>query len=126
MFRKWAPMALRDKLADRVTPLLESGEQPQQVFLAQGGLNPWLAGLLGVLGRALVKPRLIAVTDRGVVVFEASFTGTKPASLLARLPRATRLGPVGGLWAPITVAGEKLYVHKRFHKDVNTADGVAA
>ncbi len=120
-------MALRDKLAERVTPLLEAGEQPQQVFLAQGGANPWLANGLGLLGRALLaKPRIIAVTNRAIVVIEANFNGTKPTKVLARLPRSTRLGEVSGLWSAINIGGEKLYVHKRFHTDVEAADGVRA
>jgi hypothetical protein len=120
-------MALRDKLNDRVIPLLEPGEQVQQVFLAQAGASPWLANGLGLLGRALfAKPRMVAVTDRAVVVLHANFNGTSPTSVLARLPRSTRIGPAKGVWAPVQLSAEKLYVHKRFHKDIEAADGALA
>jgi hypothetical protein len=33
-------VALRDKLKERVQPLLEPDEEVQQVFLAQSGPNP--------------------------------------------------------------------------------------
>jgi hypothetical protein len=41
------------------------------------------------------------------------------------LPRATRIGPASGLWWKCESLGEKLYVHKRFHKDVEAADAAA-
>jgi hypothetical protein len=118
-------MALRDKLANRVTPMLEPGEQLQQVFLAQGGASPWIGNSFGLIGLALlVKRRIVAVTDRGIVVFEANFNGTNPTKVLTRLPRGTRIGDVSGIWAKVSLANEKLYVHKRFHSDVRAADGV--
>jgi hypothetical protein len=116
-------MALRDKLTDRVTPLLEPGEQVQQIFLAQAGASPWLANSLGLVGRAMfAKPRMVAVTDRAVVILQANFNGTSPTSVLARLPRSTRIGPAKGVWAAVQPSDEKLYVHKRFHKDIEAAD----
>jgi hypothetical protein len=118
-------VALRDKLVDRVQPFLEPGETVQCVFLAQAGASPYLANSFGLLGSILgVKRRIVAVTDRAVLVLEADFGGTKPQQVLARLPRSTRLGPVKGVWAKAQVNGEKLYVHRRFHKDVVSADGV--
>jgi hypothetical protein len=120
-------MSLRDKLNARVTPLLEPGEQPQVTFVAQGGANPWLANSFGLVGRAiLAKPRIVCGTDRAIVVLEANLNGTSPTKVLSRLPRETRIGPVKGLWSPITLAGERLYVGKRFHKDVDAIDGVTA
>lgn len=116
-------MALRDKLLARVAPLLNPGEQVQHVFPAQGGVSPWLAGGLGLIGAALfAKPRIIAVTDQAVVVLVADLNGTKPKSVLTRLPRQTRFGAVQGVWSTIQVGDEKLYVHRRFHDDVRAAD----
>lgn len=117
-------MALREKVAGRVTLLLHPGESVRQVFLAQGGLNPWLAAYFGLLMPMLVRRRIIAVTDYAIVVFEAGFNGTKPGRAIDRLPRGTRIGPVKGVWSPINLAGEKLWVHRRFHKDINAADSV--
>lgn len=119
-------MALRDKLRDRVQPLLEPGEQIQEVFIAQTGPTPWLGALTAFLWFA-VKRRIVVATDRAIVVFSASWwTGTHPKELVARLPRSTRLGPVSGLWGSSTVGGEKLHIHKRFHGDVASADAKAA
>jgi hypothetical protein len=117
-------VALREKLSERVQPHLEPGETVQNIFLGQTGLNPYVAANLGLFGMLLgVKWRIIAVTDRAVLVFDANF-GSKPKRLLARLPRGTRIGPVTGVWAKTQLNGEKLYVHRRFHKDVEAADGV--
>ncbi len=119
-------MALRDKLVERVQPMLEPGEQIQQVFMARGGPNP-MWGLLTAWVAFAAKYRIVAVTDRGVVVFKAgSFVPTKPSVLLGRSPRHV-FGPVSGVWAKCTVGPEQLWVHKRFHKDVEAADaGTAA
>jgi hypothetical protein len=117
-------MALRDKLASRAQPFLEPGEQVQQIFTAQVGPNPWMIPAIGpILVVFLSKIRVIAVTDRAVLVFNSSKLTAKPTALLQRLPRQTRLGPIEGkLWGKITVGGERTWVHKRFHKDVQAAD----
>ncbi|MDQ1375822.1 MAG: hypothetical protein QOJ09_3160 [Actinomycetota bacterium] len=117
-------MALRDKLAERSRPYLEDGEQIEQAFLAQTGPTPWLMALIGALAMMLaVKRRIIVVTDRAIVVLAAgAWTGTNPKSLVTRLPRQTRLGPLSGLWGRIELGGQKMWVHKRFHKDVEAAD----
>jgi hypothetical protein len=116
-------VAIRDKLRAQVTPLLEPGERIQQVFPAQSGTTPWIANSLGLLGQPLIKRRVIAVTDRSVVVLGAGFGGT-PTEVLHRLPAATRIGPANGVWATIHLAGERIWVHKRFHRDINDADGL--
>jgi hypothetical protein len=43
--------------------------------------------------------------------------------VLRELPRNTLIGPASGLWWRCESLGERLYVHKRFHKDVAAADG---
>lgn len=115
-------MALRDKLRDRVQPYLEPGEQVQQVFLASAGMNPSGAAMLGAIGvMLLTQQKIVVVTDRGIVVLKAGkWAPAKPKALEARGPHIV-LGPVKGLWGKIHL-GEKLYVHKRFHKDVEAAD----
>ena len=118
-------MALRDKLGARVQPMLEPGEQVQEVILSQTGPNPFLA-VITYLVFFMVKRRIIVATDRAIVVIKAgAFTGTSAKEVIARLPRATRLGPVSGLWAKVDINGEKNYIHKRFHGDVARADSVA-
>lgn len=118
-------MALRDKLAARVQPLLEPGEQVQEVALSQTGPSPYLAIVTYLIFFA-VKRRIIVATDRAVVVVRAgAFTGTSAKEVLARLPRGTRIGPLSGLWAKTEVNGERQWIHKRFHGDIARADSVA-
>lgn len=115
-------MALRDKLAERSRPHLEPGEQIQQVFLGQTGPSPWLSVLTYLL-IFWVKFRIVAVTDRRIVVLASKkMIMTPTGEIVASLPRTTRLGPVAGLWARVEATGERMYVHKRFHKDVDAAD----
>jgi hypothetical protein len=40
------------------------------------------------------------------------------------LPRSTRIGPPKGVWFKTDALGERLYVAKRFFKDVEAADAV--
>ena len=117
-------MALRDKLASRTQPFLEPGEQVQQIFPAQVGPNPWMIPAIGpIIVMLISKMRVIAVTDRAVLVLNSSKLTPKPTGLLHRLPRQTRLGPIEGkVFAKITVAGERTWVHRRFHKDAQAAD----
>jgi hypothetical protein len=49
--------------------------------------------------------------------------GTNPLELLARLPRATQIGPLSGrVWMKTTLNGETVWIHRRFKKDVEAAD----
>jgi hypothetical protein len=118
-------MALRDKLRERSQPFLEPGEEIRHVFLAQAGPSPWLFAL-SLLFAFWMKYRIVVVTDRGVLLLSASpWVPTKPKELVARLPRSTTFGELSGVWAKIQLQGEKYYVHKRFHKDVQAADAEA-
>jgi hypothetical protein len=121
-------MALRDKLIERSRPYLEDGEQPEQAFLAQTGPTPWLMAFLGALAMLLaVKRRIVVVTDRAIVVLHASaWTGTTPKNLVARLPRQQRIGPLSGVWGKTEIGGERMWIHKRFQKDVEEADAKLA
>jgi hypothetical protein len=103
---------------------LEPGEKIEQAFPAQAG-SPWMMGLGGGLLMLLfAKPRDIVVTDRAIVVFRQSKMTATPQELLARLPRNTRLGPVKGtFWMKTVLNHERLWIHRRFHDDVRSADG---
>ena len=115
-------MALRDKLRTKVQPFLEPGESIEEVFPAQAA-SPWMVGLGGGLFIVLLgQPRTIVVTDRAVVVLRQSKASLTPKGVLARLPRNTRIGPVSGLWAKTELNGQRLWIHRRFHKDVTAAD----
>ncbi len=115
-------MAFRDKLRANVQPFLEPGEQVLQVFPANSGMNPTGAAMFGMLGVLLfTKPKIVAVTDRGIVLLAASrWSPSKPVAVEARGPHVY-LGPVKGVYAQIHL-GERLYVHRRFHQDVRDAD----
>jgi hypothetical protein len=113
-------VSITDRYNKKVAPLLEPGEQPQASFPAQAGSSPWLTGQLGLLGMAFAKPRIIALTDRSIVVFQANAMGA-PKKVLARLPRDTQIDPLKGIWAKVVLGDEKMYVHKRFHKVLTPA-----
>ena len=119
-------MALRDKLKARVAPGLEPGEQVEQVFMTQTGLNPLLIPAIGAVIAAIVnKYFVVAVTDRGVLLFRASkLMPSKLKSMTPeRLPRQTRFGVEEKLvWGNAMLNGEKHYIHRRFYADVNVAD----
>ncbi len=116
-------MALRDKLAERVQPYLEPGEQVQQVFMGQTGPSPLFSLISYWIVLIAGKYYIFAVTDRAILVVRASkMMPAKPKELEARLPRATQIGPVSGLWGKTTALGQRIWVNKRFHKDIDAAD----
>ena len=120
-------MALRDKLAERTQPYLEPGEQVRHVFMGQTGPSPWFAALSWLIVLIAGQYYIFAVTDRAILVMKAGkMTGSNPKSLEARLPRATQLGPVKGLWGKTDALGKRVWVHKRFHKDLMAADAELA
>jgi hypothetical protein len=116
--------ALRDKLAERVQPHLEPGEQLRQVFQAQTGPSPYWV-VLTYLTMFWNRYVVVAVTDRSIVTFRAS--ALKPAALKSppqaeRHDRRRTFGPVKGIWGKFELDGRRYWVHKRFHKDVAAAD----
>ncbi|MGH8997974.1 MAG: hypothetical protein ACRDY7_01125 [Acidimicrobiia bacterium] len=117
-------MALRDKLRERAQEFLEPGEQIQQVFPAQTG-NP-LFVLIPILLLLKVRYRVVAVTDRAVVVLSAPWWWPyRVTGLVSRLERSTPLvlSPGNMGWGTVELGEVKLYVQKRFHEDVEAAAG---
>lgn len=121
-------MALRDKLMSRSEPYLEPGETVRHVFMGQTGPNPMWALLTYWIMLVKGKYFIFAVTDRSILVIRASkWMPSKPKELEARLPRATPIGPVSGtLWGRTEALGQRVWIHKRFHKDVEAADAELA
>jgi len=115
-------MALRDKLRERVQPMLEPGEVIHSVFMAQTASPYWSLVSYWIV---IIKGgyRVVAVTDRNIVTFKASsLAPSKPKALLRRLPRGP-IGPFEGkLWGKVTIGGETMWVNRRFHGDVTAAD----
>ena len=117
-------MALRDKLRERVQPLLEPGEQVQAVIPCQTGPSPWFAALSWLIVLFGAKYYLLVATDRNLVAIRAgAWVPFKPKAVEQRLPRSTRIGPVSGMWGRSDVLG-KTHIHKRFHQDVEVADSM--
>jgi hypothetical protein len=118
-------MALRDAMRDSAVPFLEPGEPVQAVIGAQTA-SQYVAGIAGIfVFLGLNHYRILAVTPTRIVVLDAGKTSMKKArGVVTVLPRSTRLGPATGMWHKIPVAGETLRVHRRFYKDIETADAV--
>ena len=120
-------MALRDRMRSSTAQFLPPGEPIQAVIGAQTA-SQWLALITGILFfLGLNRYRIIAVTPNRIVVLDAGKTSMKTArGVVMELPRSTRLGPGTGMWHQIQAGGETLRVHRRFFKDLEAADSVAA
>jgi hypothetical protein len=116
-------VAIRDKLRANAAPFLQPGENIQAVFCGQTTsqyfalISIWIIVLTNAY-------RVVVVTDRRVLVCKSGrFRMTPVKEVIRELPRNTLIGPASGLWWRSESLGERLYVHKRFHKDVAAADG---
>jgi hypothetical protein len=120
-------MALRDSMRDSAAQYLQPGEPIQAVIGAQTA-SQWLAALTGVfVFLGLNRYRILAVTPARIVVLDAGRVSMKKArGVVMELPRSTRLGPGTGLWHRVPAGNETLRVHRRFFKDLETADTAAA
>ncbi|RFS83944.1 hypothetical protein D0T12_17250 [Actinomadura spongiicola] len=118
-------MAIRDKMRANAAHVLKPGENIQAVFGAQTTSQYFALISFWILIIAN-SYRVVVVTDQRVLVCRSGRLRTTPVvEVLRELPRDTRIGPPSGLWWRCETLGERLYVHKRFHKDVNAADGAA-
>lgn len=122
-------LAPRRDLVERAAPFLPPGSQIRQAFIAQAAPNFgfFLITYLTGLTMFRIKYRCVAITDDGIYVLESSKAsgGAKPQSLVGKMLRSTRLGPVSGRWAQVNLLGERHWVHKRFHPQIAAADHVA-
>ena len=120
-------MALRDSMRESAAEYLRPGEPIQAVIGAQTA-SQWLAALGGFLVfLGLNRYRILAVTPARIVVLDAGRVSMKKArGVVMELPRSTRLGPGTGLWHRVPAGNETLRVHRRFFKDLETADTAAA
>jgi hypothetical protein len=119
-------MAIRDKMRANAEHLLQPGENIQAVFGAQTR-SQWFA-LISIWIIAFSNAyRVIVVTDRRILVTKSGrFSMTPVKEVVREIPRGVRIGPASGLWYKSETLGEKLYIHKRYHKDVAAADSVNA
>ena len=117
-------MAVRDKLRSNAAPILQPGETVQSVFTAQTA-NPYLAILSYWIVIFKNAYRVVVVTDRRILVCRSGRLSTTPVNaVVGEFPRSTRIGPATGVWYKCDTLGVRLYVHKRFHKDVAAADAL--
>lgn len=104
------------------SPLLQPGETVQAVFGAQT-TSQWFALISYWIIIAKNAYRVVVVTDRRILVCKSGRFRTTPVNqVLYECPRTTRIGPPHGLWYKTDALGERLYIAKRFHKDVEAAD----
>jgi hypothetical protein len=122
LLEKGLTVAVRDKMRANAAHLLQPGETIQAVFGAQTK-SQYLAMLTYWILFFTNTYRVVVVTDRRILVCRSGrLTMTPVHEVLRELPRSTRIGPPSGLWWRCATLGERLYIHKRFHKDVNAAD----
>jgi hypothetical protein len=115
-------MAIRDQMASNAAPFLQPGESIQAVMSAQTTsqyfalISYWII----IFSNAY---RVVVVTDRRILVCRSGrFRLTPVKEVLREVPRQTVIGPAKGLWYRTDALGEKLYIGKRFHKDIALAD----
>jgi hypothetical protein len=112
---------IRDKIIENSQQFLQPGEQVQAVIGGQT-LNGWIGGIFMIFNNF----RAVIATDKRILVLDCGkMRMGKPRSIVRELPRHTQIGPTKGLWWKCTSLGEKFYVHRRFHKDVEKADELA-
>lgn len=117
-----AAMAIRDQMAANAAPFLKPDEKIQAVFGAQT-VSQYLSLISYWIIIAKNAYRVVVVTDQRILICRSGRFRTTPVNeVLAELPRTTRIGEPHGLWWKCETLGEKLYVNKRFHKDVRAAD----
>jgi hypothetical protein len=116
-------MAIRDSMRESATRYLRPGERVEAVIGAQT-TSAYMAVLTGFILFPLInRYRILAVTEDRILVLDAGRSGMKTArGVVTELPRSTRLGPGKGAWHQIPAGAEKLRVHRRFFKDMETAD----
>src|SRR5438128_9051147 len=109
------------KLAEQAEQFLEPGEQVRQACLVLVGRNPY--GLTWAVVIVRYQFAAVVVTDRAVLVLAVDAFTTRVRSLLARLPRPTRLGPTKGLlFSRLDLGGVRVWIPRRAYRDVAAAD----
>jgi hypothetical protein len=117
-------MAIREKLRAKVVPLLEPGEEVQAVIPAQT-TSAYFALISYWIIVFKNSYRVLVATDRRILVCKAGrMFMTTVKGIDYSLPRATRIGPGTGLWHRFDTPQGKLYVNRRFFKDIETADNL--
>lgn len=110
----------RKAIEASVAPDLLPGEIVIETAGAQTGPNPyWVFLTIWVLVFG-AKYRTITLTNQALLIHSSN--GLRPFNakqLLQRVPHDTPIGPLSGLWSKVDVHGEQMYIHRRFHKDLD-------
>ena len=83
---------IKQQFVEALPAVLEPGEQVQAgAYLVSGPSPLWVAGLLGLSGMLLFNVRYyyLAVTDRRVIFYAASFWSSRPKALAWADPRGS-------------------------------------
>lgn len=91
---------------------------------------PWLqVSLISTVAFAAVavlsmsRYRLLAITDADVVVLRTrALRPAKPVELLGRVERTVPFAVRGSAWGQVIIGAEKLWVHRRYHRQLDEAD----
>ena len=120
----------RKRMATRCEPLLPVNEQIIYIIYCQR-CSPYTMALRSV------QPRVIAVTQDHVWIIRVGstwvFVGSgvgvasflaPPKGIIAQLPRDTRIGPVSGglMWGRATINGERVWIPRKYFRDIEAAD----
>ena len=115
-------MALRDTIRRNAESLLQPGEEIQVVFPAQtvsqyfALISYWII----ILQNAY---RVVVVTNQRILVCRSGrWRISRVGAVENELPRSTEIGPAKGLWYKCESLGQRLYINRRFHRDVASAD----
>jgi hypothetical protein len=115
-------MGLRHKPRRHARDLLAPGESIDAVFGAQT-VSPWWKFLSYSILMLAGGYRADIVTDRRILVCRCGrLRSSALKEVLAELPGQTVIGPLAGMWSHTEALGERLYVYRRFYKDVDDAD----
>ena len=130
---------------------LHQGDHVHALVPAQGGLHPFTLLLICVVALAgivltvdlpwvqislisttvfatvavlsMSRYRLLALTDADIVVMRTrALRPAKPVELLERIECIEPFGIRGSGWGQIVVGSEKLWVHRRYHSQLDDAD----
>ena len=119
-------MAIRDKLRANAAHVLRPGENVQAVFTAQTA-SPYWALLSYWIVMFKNTYRVVIVTDQRILVCKSGRFSTTPVNeVVGEFPAPPRSARRRVSGTSATRSGDRLYIHKRFHKDVNAADGAVA
>jgi hypothetical protein len=119
-------VAIRDKIRANAGHLLRPGEVIQAVIPAQT-VSQYFALISYWIIIFANAHRVIVATDQRILVCRSGrFTMTPVGAVEREVPRGTLIGPAHGLWYKCESLGERLYIHRRFHKDIAEADATAA